>query len=467
MSLLDWANSGAPVSDLNFALQPQPQPISLDGSGISYNPLEVNTQGLGKIPAVRDAQGFYKRDYTPAEIALLQRQKLQEFADSRGLDTEGRPLLGTRGTTKAGGASMGDLTDTQMFPQSDTDQVRHQLTATGGVGAQILQENSPKALDNGGRPTMINGQMDYTGINPIKTPEDLLGNKTFQTLANQDPHRAAVIYKELLGKDFQTDYSEKEKQRLAMESDYMNGIRDQIIQGKMRRHPTQGWLERKVMIEDPLKIKPPTESWEPVDENMLQADQDFGRKALGYNRPNTVVDQVPMAGRNVFMQEYYNQQNQGKDDKSALNAALDKVQATFPQSMPQGMPRNDAQPAPTPTAAKANPPPDDPAEYQQYMTAQAQQSNAKVGNFFSNTLPKAALSFQDATMGNAARAATVLGHNLAGSINNMGNRVNLMTGNPLSPWMRPMPLGDITNPDTPDLPSWLKSGAWRQSVPAQ
>lgn len=248
-----------------------------------------------------------------------------------------------------------DFTATPLLNGSDEELVRSQYNRGGSAAAAILE---PKG---GARPTIgRDGKMSYAGIKPVRSGDDLIANPKFRQLAQADPRRAATLYKALTGGDFTQDYQAKQKHQLAVATDWENGIRDGLMKGEFRRHPTMGWLERRRMVNDGINT---VETWEPAEATVQQADRDYGQKGTGYERPAmaSFLDDIPMAQRNNFLTEYYKEKKAGKTDREAVTAAnsIIKTQALTPaqlatvQNVPAGAkPKaGDFHGPPAPTAA--------------------------------------------------------------------------------------------------------------------
>jgi hypothetical protein len=214
-----------------------------------------------------------------------------------------------------------------VLNQGDEELVRSQIGRGGSAAEQILFENTPheagvKGFDWKMRPE---GGFDYSGVKPVRTGDELLKNKAFIALQSRAPEQAAKVYHDLTGADFGADLEEKTKQRTAMQRDYREGLRSGFIQGKMRRNPTGGWLERKVSEPDPLGIGPKKEVWVPAEPELQQADIDYGSEALGVNRNPTMIDKIPSEQRSLFFNEFQKHVSEGKSEREAAEMAFQGV----------------------------------------------------------------------------------------------------------------------------------------------
>lgn len=252
-----------------------------------------------------------------------------------------------------------------VYGQDDPTLAKAQY-ARAGSAAPLLFGNTPARTATG---------FDYSGVTPIKEPNDLLSNPKFVQLARIDPKKADTLYTSFTGRSFAQDMKDKETQKMAMMKDYENGIRSGFISGDLRRNPTMGWLERRRVISNPLDpTEPQKVTWEPVSSEMQQADKDYNKFSTGYQRPNTIIDEVPMSHRDIFLQTFAEQKKLGKTDKEAAKAAASLI-AAAPQGPNQLAQLNQRPEPPPPAAVKANPttpPPTDPEAYQMWATQQAQ-----------------------------------------------------------------------------------------------
>lgn len=325
-----------------------------------------------------------------------------------------------------------------LYNQSDAALAKSQIARVGSATAlPILQElnggplnwnqrdysSSPSIYSEDTGTTHESGDtgFNYNAIKPVKTSDDLLGNQAFIKLAQTDPALAAKTYKGFTGSDFATDVALKATQHKSLVNNYQEGIQKGFISGDLRRDPDTGWLERRRMVPDPMNIKPPTETWEPADEVMQQADQDFGVKGTGYERPPmaALLDSVPISHKNAFIAEYTAQKAAGKSVKDAAQAALMKVKSS-PTSVAQML--NPQQP--TQPTAQVNPPqptasvPTDPDEYQKYANTQAINSGDKFGTYLGTGVPQA-ISGVASSAGPAASETLRFLSNAAGGLANL------------------------------------------------
>lgn len=327
--------------------------------------------------------------------------------------------------------TLDDFAATPLLNTSDTDLVRSQYNRGGSTAAAILESK-------GTRPQLRGGKLDYSGVKPIKGPDDLMANAKFQSLAQDDPAAAAHVYKAMTGKDFTADYQEKMKQQLAMKTSWETSLQKGFEDGNYRRHPTMGWLERRVSIPNIDPTAPPQEFWKPVDATVHQADMDYGAKATGYVRAPTQADAVPMQYRNAFMEEFYRNTSAGKDDKTALQAAVNHVQNIDQTPAKIAMASGNTVASPPPAAVTANPaPPEDNAAYQAWATDQANKRIAATKEGVSSLGNK----FFDNVVGPVLGAGGKVGDAVASMFRGQANAPNMvstaLTGKPLYPWVRP------------------------------
>jgi hypothetical protein len=450
--------SGLPMSEVGAALsaRQQEQQDQIERAALAAKmapPPVYNAQGFEMLPGVRNNQGFFKRDYTPAEIATL-----QNLATTTGA----RSAVGRRAGV-GDGVTPDDYVASPVFPQGDLEMAKQQLVSGGGNAWPILRENS--GLPEGtARPGFgSNGRISYEGITPIHDADEIMGNSKFQLLANKDPKAAATLFKEFTGKDFATHVSERQKEDLSRVKDYQNTIRDQLNKGDLRRNPTMGWLERARQVRD--LVGNVTTEWEPVDPTLHEADKQYGGRATGFPRGGTIIDAVPLEGRGVFQQAWYAAKKAGKNDYEATTEARNAlgeynnrgIIASNPATVRANPPDNTLQ-TPFGDTNIARQPPTDPVAFQQWMTQEANKSNQNVGNFFTKTLPTAVDRGLDKTVGNVGRALTWAGHEIIGGAQNMENRIDLGLGydKPRNEWWNPMPWSVVTDPNTTRLPEWMR-----------
>jgi hypothetical protein len=259
--------------------------------------------------------------------------------------------------------SLENFAGTPLVLNSDQALAKSQLARGGTTAEAILRENSGvKSFDwqsrmdpNLMRDTSTGPGFDYTGISPIKSGDQLLNNNTFRSLLQSDPEKATTLYKAFTGKDFSADYKEKDKQQQAVQKDYREGIRREFISGNMRRNPTMGWLERRRVITDPMGIKPPTETWEPADSVLQQADKQYDPTSYGRPAMAGILDEIPGPAKNTFIQSYYQNKAAGLGDREAITAANKAANDMVMTPEKLAMMQNQAQPqaSPTPTTPPA------------------------------------------------------------------------------------------------------------------
>lgn len=349
-----------------------------------------------------------------------------------GLPTQGSARTPIATLQKDNGVTPDDFVNSSyVYGQDDTELAKAQFARAGSMAPSLL----------GAQPVRTPTGFDYSNITPIKAPEDLLNNPKFVQLARIDPDRAGALYQSFTGKSFAADLKEKEVQKTAMTKDYEEGIRKGFISGDLRRNPTMGWLERKQTFPSMIPGEPPQERWEPVSSEMQQADKDYNKFSTGYARPPmaAAIDAVPMSHRDLFLQHFYEQKKAGKGDKEAMKAAAGII-ATTPNTPAQLAQLGQAPPTPPPASVNANPPPADPAAYQDWATTQA-----KNGPSFSEMYNTGANKVADYTLRPAlnfmmgeGEPARVLKNSVKG-VGNLFNSLAIKSGkqNPLYPWMRP------------------------------
>lgn len=221
------------------------------------------------------------------------------------------------------------LANPLVYDQGDEQLVRSQFSRGGGAAQKILLEHSYGAAAEGkgfGNMLTPEGKINYAGIKPVKMADDLTSNKAFMALAARDPEQASKVYKDLIGTDYSADFSEKLKQRTAMEHAYKTGIRDQFLQGKMRRNPETGWLERKVSEPDPTNpLGAKREVWTAADPALQEADISYGKDSLGIPRQPTVMDKIATEHKGQFFSEYQKHIDSGKGAREATTLALQSI----------------------------------------------------------------------------------------------------------------------------------------------
>lgn len=234
---------------------------------------------------------------TPSQIAsMIARREANEAREEKRID-------------------LGDFSATPLLNGTDEELARSQY-ARAGADAGVLMERP------GARPELVGGRMDFSKVKPFKSAEDILSNPVFRQLVQRDPAKASKLYAAFTGKDFGAEYKEQEKQKLAVSSNYKEGIQRGFISGDLRRNPAMGWLERRRMVKDATGMNT-VESWEPADDVLQQADRHYGQEATEYARPGmaAVLDDIAPHARNTFMQEFSNQKAAGKTDREAFVAA--------------------------------------------------------------------------------------------------------------------------------------------------
>lgn len=264
-----------------------------------------NAEGFIMAPGARNAEGFLTGGAatTPAPEQLATRAARGQFAT---LQNPVSPLI---------------------IDQGDEGLVKSQIGRGGSAAEKILLENTYGDKYSGFNWESRQGEkgFNYSGIKPIRAGDELLKNKAFIALQTRAPEEAAKVYRDLTGSDFAADLEEKTKQRTAMQRDYREGLRSGFIQGKMRRNPSTGWLERKISEPDPLGIGPKKEVWVPAEPELQQADMDYGQEALGVKRNPTIVDHVDPEHRSMFFSEYQKHVAEGKSEREAAELAFQGV----------------------------------------------------------------------------------------------------------------------------------------------
>jgi hypothetical protein len=320
-----------------------------------------------------------------------------------------------------------------VYGQDDPTLAKAQY-ARAGSAAPLLFGNTPARTATG---------FDYSGVTPIKGPDDLLSNPKFVQLARIDPKKADTLYTSFTGRSFAQDMKDKETQKMAMMKDYENGIRSGFISGDLRRNPTMGWLERRRVISNPLDpTEPQKVTWEPVSSEMQQADKDYNKFSTGYQRPNTIIDEVPMSHRDIFLQTFAEQKKLGKTDKEAAKAAASLI-AAAPQGPNQLAQLNQRPEPPPPAAVKANPTPPPPAEGDDYQTWATQQATAGPNIF--DAMSAAARPVWDYGVKPVGKfimglnEGSRIAENAATGVANLPNMLAIKMGakKPLYPWLRP------------------------------
>lgn len=288
-----------------------------------FTKLRIGQQSAAISAAPRSREGF-------SMAPTLGIPQVMPAPTPNALATRGVATGGQLATLQKDVVDPGDhLANPLVYDQGDTELVRSQFARGGGAAQKILLEHTYGGEAEGkgfGNMLTPEGKINYAGIKPVKMADDLTNNKAFMALASRDPEQASKVYKDLIGTDYAADFAEKLKQKTAMERDYKEGIRSQFMQGKMRRNPETGWLERKVSEPDPTNpLGSKREVWAPADPAVQEADIHYGKDSLGVPRQPTVMDKIPTEQKGQFFSEYQKHIDSGKGAREATTLALQSI----------------------------------------------------------------------------------------------------------------------------------------------
>jgi len=295
----------------------------------------------------------------------------------------------------------------------DTELLKQQIGAGAG---ELFDTHQARISPAGG--------MDYGTMKPIRGgKEEIFANPKFANLLRRDPVRAAKAYQAITGRDMSSDFEEERKLSLVRKKDIADTTRGQFMRGEVRQHPTTGFFERNVTIEDPTNPMAKTRAWETLDAPQQELYAREWEGAIGSpmttNNPIAQLKRPP-AVKALVMAKYIEKVKGGMDVRTAFEQAIAEVPYSSSTASTSSAPPTSPTPDDTLAMeragnANANIMPTDEGEFQTWSDAQAAENKRKVWGGFAGmgeTL--------NAGAGYALRETATGGERLLQGIGNVG-----------------------------------------------